>query len=328
MTDSKNFYEVLGVTESASESEIKKAYRTLSLKYHPDRNSSPEAGDIMKKLSEAYSTLSDAEERKKYDMSLKFGAGGPGGPDFGNMNDFQDINNIFNMMFGGMQGMQGMHPHMQHMSGSPNIRVFHNGMPANMAGMPGMPAGFSMHSHFQQLRQPEPINKKIYVTLQQVYMGGVVEIDIERNIEKDGEVKKEKESIYINVPSGVENNEVVTLHNKGNIIDDRQGEIRIVVSIENSTEFIRQGLDIILKRSISLKEALCGFILEFVFLNGKKMAINNKDNYSVIKPGYKKVIPGMGLKRENATGSFIIDFEVQFPDKFDEETLKKLEEIL
>ena len=117
-------------------------------------------------------------------------------------------------------------------------------------------------------------------------MGGVVEIDIERNVEKDGEVKKEKESIYINIPNGVENNEVVTLHNKGNIIDDRQGEIRIVVSIENSTEFLRQGLDIILKRSITLKEALCGFVLEFVFLNGKKMAINNKENYSIIKPGY------------------------------------------
>ena len=324
MAETKNFYEVLGVNENASESEIKKAYRTLSLKYHPDRNPSPEASEIMKNLSEAYSTLSDAEERKKYDLSLKFGGPGNGG-DFGNMNDFQDINNIFNMMF---SGMQGMHPHMQHMGGGPDIRIFHNGMPANMGGMSGMPGGFSMHSHFQHLRQPDPINKKIYVTLQQVYMGGVVEIDIERNVEKDGEVKKEKESIYINIPNGVENNEVVTLHNKGNIVDDRQGEIRIVVSIENSTEFLRQGLDIILKRSITLKEALCGFVLEFVFLNGKKMAINNKENYSIIKPGYKKVIPGMGLKRENATGSFIIDFEVQFPDKFEEDTLKKLEEIL
>ena len=63
--ENKNYYEILGVNENASDSDIKKAYRTLSLKYHPDRNSSPEANEIQKKLSEAYSTLSDTEERKK-----------------------------------------------------------------------------------------------------------------------------------------------------------------------------------------------------------------------------------------------------------------------
>ena len=109
---------------------------------------------------------------------------------------------------------------------------------------------------------------------------------------------------------------------------DKKGDIRIQISIENSTEFLRQGLDIILKKTITLKEALCGFLLEFVFLNGKKMAINNKDNYSIIKPGFKKVIQGMGLKRENATGSFIIDFDIKFPDSLPEETLKQLQELL
>lgn len=320
--ENKNYYEILGVNENASDSEIKKAYRTLSLKYHPDRNPSPEASEVMKKLSEAYSTLSDPEEKKKYDMSLKFG-GGPG-MEFNNMGEFQDINNIFSMMFG---GMQNMNPHMQHMNGGPDIRIFHNGMPAGM-NMGGMPGGFPMHAHFQQMRKPEPINKKIYVTLQQVYNGDVVELEIERTIEENSEVRKEKESLYINVPNGIENNEVVTLQGKGNIIDDKKGDIRIQVSIENSTEFLRQGLDIILKRTITLKEALCGFLIEFVFLNGKKMAINNKDNYSIIKPGFKKVIQGMGLKRENATGSFIIDFDIKFPDSLPEETLKQLQELL
>ena len=69
-------------------------------------------------------------------------------------------------------------------------------------------------------------------------------------------------------------------------------------------------------------------MIEFVFLNGKKMAINNKDNYSIIKPGFKKAIPGMGLKRQNAVGSFIIDFDIKFPDSLPEETLKQLQELL
>ena len=90
-------------------------------------------------------------------MKLKFG-GGPG-MEFNNMNEFQDINNIFSMMFG---GMHNMNPHMQHMGGGPDIRIFHNGMPAGM-NMGGMQGGFPMHAHFQQLRRPEPINKKIYV---------------------------------------------------------------------------------------------------------------------------------------------------------------------
>lgn len=323
--ENKNYYEILGVNENASDSEIKKAYRSLSLKYHPDRNSSPEASEIMKKLSEAYSTLSDAEEKKKYDMSLKFGGGH--GMDHNNMGEFQDINNIFNMMF---SGMHNMNPHMQHMGGGPDIRIFHNGMPAGMGagGMNGMPGGFPLHAHFQQMRNPDPINKKIYVTLQQVYNGDVVELEIERTIEENSEVRKEKESLYINVPNGIENNEVVTLQGKGNIINDKKGDIKIQVSIENSTEFLRQGLDIILKRTITLKEALCGFMIEFVFLNGKKMAINNKDNYSIIKPGFKKAIPGMGLKRQNAVGSFIIDFDIKFPDSLPEETLKQLQELL
>jgi len=320
--ENKNFYEILGVNENSTDNEIKKAYRSLSLKYHPDRNSSPEANEIQKKLSEAYSTLSDPEERKKYDLRLKFGGGN--GQEFHNMGDFQDINNIFNMMF---SGMHGMNPHMQNMNGGPDIRIFHNGMPGGI-NINGMPGGFPMHAHFQQLRKPEPINKKIYVTLQQVYTGDVVEIEVERTIEENKEVRREKESMYINIPNGINNNEIVILKDKGNIIEDRKGDIRIQISIENNTEYLRQGLDIILKHTITLKEALCGFVVEIVFLNGKKMAINNKDNYSIIKPGFKKVIQGMGLKRENAIGNFIIDFNIKFPDTLPEETLKQLQELL
>ena len=58
------------------------------------------------------------------------------------------------------------------------------------------------------------------------------------------------------------------------------------------------------------------------------MAINNTDNYSIIKPGFKKVIQGMGLKRENAVGNFIIDFNIKFPDSLPEETIKQLQELL
>ena len=71
----KDFYQVLGVPDSASEADIKKAYRRLAKQYHPDANpDNPQAGERFKEISEAHSTLSDAEKRKKYDRMRKYGA--------------------------------------------------------------------------------------------------------------------------------------------------------------------------------------------------------------------------------------------------------------
>ena len=94
-----NFYEVLGVSKEADENEIKKAYRKLSLQYHPDRNTDESATGKFQEINEAFETLSDQSRRQQYDMELQFGGGG-GGMNFGGMDqDMSDINNIFNMMF-------------------------------------------------------------------------------------------------------------------------------------------------------------------------------------------------------------------------------------
>lgn len=301
-------YEVLNIEPTASESEIKKAYRSMSLKYHPDRNQSEDAKTIMQNITGAYEVLSDPESKKKYDMQLKFGNNTmPGSA------EFNDINNIFNMMFNGIPGMA------QHMHGNPNIRVFHNGMQNGQ---------FNIRTTFQHIRRPDNINKKTVITLDQAYTGCVIEVEIERTIETNGEIKKENESMYINLPSGVMHNETITIPEKGNTIDDKSSNVNITVYIETHKDFIRQGLDIIMKKKISLKEALCGFLVEFTYLSGKKLALNNNENHTVIKPGYKKVIPSMGINREGKIGNFIIHFDVEFPDTLSEEIRKQIEEIL
>lgn len=305
-------YNILGVSENASENEIKKAYRSLSLKYHPDRNKTEEAKIKMNEINAAYEVLGDKDSKDRYDYERKFSGGGGGMPMPG-ADEFQDINNIFSMMFGGQQPFAGMPG-----AGNPNIRVFHNGRPGH----------FQFNTQFQQIRRPDVINKQIIITLEQCYTGCVIELDVERTIENGNEIKRETENMYINIPKGINDKEVVTIHDKGNIVNSMVGNINITVNIENKTKYIRQGLDIILKTSITLKEALCGFSTEFTYLNGKKFSLNNKENFNLIKPGYKKVIQNMGITRENAVGNLIIHFEIDFPETLDKSVRLKLAEIL
>uniref|UniRef100_A0A6C0DAH6 J domain-containing protein n=1 Tax=viral metagenome TaxID=1070528 RepID=A0A6C0DAH6_9ZZZZ len=307
-----NYYEVLGVSQDAGDAEIKKAYRGLSLKYHPDRNPTEEAKDMIQKVNEAYEILGDKSKRKQYDMELQFGI--QGGMPFGHMNgmhEMNDINNLFNMMFGGgMPGFGG--------PGGPEIRIFHGGGPGNF------------HAEFfhSMNTRPEPIQKHLQITIEQSYTGSTLPIEIERSVVSNNTKRMESETVYINVPKGIDDNETVTLHEKGNIINDRKGEVRITFRVVNNTQFKRSGLDLIYHQKITLKEALCGFSFEIIHLNGKKLCLNNNSNPTVIKPNFKKVVPNLGIFREDSVGNMIIEFEIEFPDSLTKEQVETLSNIL
>ncbi|MDZ7724531.1 MAG: DnaJ domain-containing protein [candidate division KSB1 bacterium] len=100
---SENYYEILGVQRDASANEIKKAYRSLAMKYHPDKNpGNKEAEENFKKVGEAYSVLSDPQKRAQYDRFGKAGAGQRPGGGFGGFGqDFSDPFDLFREVFGG-----------------------------------------------------------------------------------------------------------------------------------------------------------------------------------------------------------------------------------
>ena len=102
--------------------------------------------------------------------------------------------------------------------------------------------------------------------------------------------------------------------------------IKLYIKINNNTDLKRQGLDLIYEKKITLKEALCGFSFDIKYINGKNYTINNNSG-NIIPPGYKKVIPNMGLTREQHTGNLVIIFEVEFPLKLNEETTQKLRDM-
>lgn len=324
-----NHYDILGVSQDAGDMEIKKAYRALSLKYHPDRNDTEEAKEKIQAINQAYEILGDKAKRNQYNMELQFGQGPGGIPGFGmggmpgfgmggmpfahmqSMNDMNDINNIFSMMFGqGMGGMGG--------PGGPEIRIFHGGMPGH--------GGHGMNFH-QQMR-PEPIQKTIQITIEQSFTGSTIPIEIERTIINGNMRRNETETVYINIPQGIDDNESVTVHDRGHIINDNKGEVRIVFRVQNNTAFKRQALDLVYKQKISLKEALCGFSFEILHLNGKRLCLNNASNPTVIKPNFKKVVPNLGMTREGNTGNMIIDFEIEFPESLTKEQIESLTNLL
>lgn len=312
----KDYYKTLGVSQDASESDLKKAFRSLSLKYHPDRNSNDDAKGIFQEINEAYETLGDPELRNKYDTELKFGEGTMNFQHMNSMDEFNDINNIFNMMFSGMGGMGGIHK--MGFGGAPEIRIFNNGTG-------------NFHAQFSHniQRPPSPITANIEITLEQAYIGCSIPLEYEfwtlSNNMKISEIK----TVNIVIPAGVDEDETLVLKGGGNVINENvKGDLYIKINITNKTMFKRQGLDLIIQKQISLKQALCGFSFDILHLNGKVFCLNNSNNSNIITPGFKKIIPTLGMKRDNAVGNLIIVFEIEFPTKLDEQQILSLKEIL
>ena len=99
------------------------------------------------------------------------------------------------------------------------------------------------------------------------------------------------------------------------------------ITVKNNTEFKREGLNLKIKKDITLKEALTGFKFEIKHLNGKKYTINN-DCGNIIPVNYIKQIENLGIKRDGKTGMLIIEFNIKFPEKLSKEQLEKIKEIL
>lgn len=325
-------YDVLNVSREASTDEIKRAYRSLSLKWHPDRNSSPEAISKFQEISAAYEILSDEGKRREYNFELD--GGGGGGQEV-------DISDIFNMMFG--QGGGPFGPNMDVRFGpgggpfgsgggpfanaGPGIHIFHSqGFPGQR--FPGQDGPFG-HPLFRQMQKPPPIMKQIDVTFEQAYSGSTICVEIQKWVIQNDMKINEIEQVYVSIPAGIDQNELIIMRDCGNTVSpDLKGDIKFIVKIGESDTFERRGMDLVHKRSITLKEALTGFSFELLHASGKTLCLNNLKNRTIVSPNYKKTIPNLGMSRDGNVGNLIIEFDVVFPDQLTEDQTIQLMAIL
>ena len=298
---SKTYYDILDIANNSSHDEIKKAYRKLSLKYHPDRNNNKETAELYKKITEAYDVLSDDVKRKNYDLSLKI----PLGLD-------NDSAIFMNMLF---------NPHE-----AQSILQEIKNMPFGKGVLDPFSQVHSMNSENHD--SPACIYQTISITLLEAYKGCKVPTTITRWKLEDNIKQEQTETIYITIPPGIDNNEIITIKNKGNSINNtNKGDIEIKINITNNTEFERHGIDLIYKKTISLKESFCGFSFDLPYIDGREFKINNEAG-NVIPPDFRKIINNLGMQRDNENGNLIIIFHVTYPKQLSQKQIEQLREIL
>jgi DnaJ family protein B protein 4 len=212
------------------------------------------------------------------------------------------------------------------MPGMPGIHVFHMGG----GGGPGpiFQGGFADHL-FEQFNKPPPIIKNIQITLENAYVGGNFYFDIERIFIRNGLQIQETEKMQIEIPRGIQNGDILIKRGCGNCNENLSGDLKLIIEILPHPDFQRIGNDLIYKREITLKDALCGLSFEFTHLNKKLIQMNNQTNPVIIVPNYKKTIPNLGMiLQDHITGNLIIEFEIMFPETLTPKQIQSLKELL
>jgi len=246
-------YEVLGIPKDANEGTIKKAYRELSFKNHPDRNPSPEASTKMRQINEAYEVLSDAQKRREYDTPVSA----------------NPLDDIISELFKREQPQNPFHMfHQVHMG--PRIHIRH-GQPINIFEMM---QNMHMGEAFEE-PIPDPLDVEMEITLEQAYKGHNTPITIERQVNNGKYNASEQERVYVMTPPGIDNGEIIQIEEKGHVLRNNKSVLRVHIKIKTHEVFERRGLQLIYKHTLTFKESICGFDFTLQQIDGTSLKIKN-----------------------------------------------------
>ena len=366
MANKRDYYEVLGVEKTATDEELKKAYRRLAKKYHPDANpdNKKEAEAKFKEVNEAYETLSDPQKRKMYDQfgpdgPQGFGGGGPGGgyysystSGFDGFGDFGDLGDIFSSFFGG--GFSS------------------NRSKAQAGPRKGADLRYNMDLTFEEAFSG--IEKEINITRDETcntchgsgakpgthaetcsMCGGTGQIkQVQTTIlgqmqttrtcptcHGEGKIIKEpcgecrgkgtvrkSARIRVKIPAGIDDNQTVVLRNEGEPGQKGgpKGDLYIVIHLKRHSIYTRKGDHVLCDIPITYTQATLGAEIEVPMVDG------SKEKYRIpegTQTGTKFTIRGKGFKSPNTnySGDFVFTVQVQVPKKLTKEQRELLIEL-
>ena len=286
-----DYYQLLGLKKGASEDEIKKAYRKLAFKCHPDKNpGNKDAEEKFKQISEAYAVLSDPQKRAQYDQF--------GSTDFHQRFSQEDIFRGFDA--GDIFRDMGF--------GADDIfaRIFGGG-PQGRGGF-----GFSGRQ-----RRGEDFSMELHVTFQEAYHGCEKRVAFRR----DGQ----REELSVKVPAGVVTGFKLRVPGKGGLGGGGAGDLYLVVTVGGDPIFVREDDDIVVDRTIRFTEAALGTSLEVPTPEGaKRIKVP-----AGIQPGTKVRLKGLGFPHlgRAGKGDLYVRVGVSVPESLSAEQKTLLEEL-
>ena len=311
----KDYYKTLGLDKKASDEDIKKAYRNLARKYHPDVNKDPKAEEKFKEVNEAYQVLSDAEKRQKYDtlgsewQQYQRSGGQPGGFDWGRWQQqpgqsggYRTVSpEEFEQMFGSSGGMGGMGGFSDFFTS-----IFGGGF----SGFSGAESGFGQSSQNFRSRPPmrRDVEHEVEITLEEAYNGTTRSLQF-----SDGR------KINATIPAGVDNDSKVRLSGQADGAD-----LYLLIKVLPHKTFARKGNNLLIDLPVDFYTAALGGEVEVPTM-GKTVKLNIPAGTN---SGRTFRLKGLGmpvLRKNDQKGDILAKVEIHLPKPLSQAEKEKLQ---
>jgi len=346
------FYDILEVKPTATDAELKKAYRKMALKYHPDKNKAADAEETFKKIGMAYEVLADPKKREIYDK------GGEEALKGGGSSDFHSPMDIFDLFFGGggrggrggprgpRKGKDVIHqlkvPLEDMYNGSQRkLALQKNVICSKCEGRGGKEGsvqkcqicrGTGMQVRIQQLG-PGMVQQIQSVCGECRGEGQVIDPKFRCKVCNGKKIIKERKILEVHIDKGMKDNQQIRFSGEGDQEPDIEaGDVVIVLDEQEHETFKRRGNDLIMNMELELVEALCGFQKTVTTLDKRTLVVTNLPGDVVKHESIKCIIgEGMPIYRDPfEKGRLIIQFQVKFPPNkyFTSKAIESLEKVL